>query len=230
MSREIINTLMLAGSFLLLFAVAEFLYYRWKIHVDVTRKVVHVGTGMITLLFPIMLANHWFVLLLCASFALILIASLKFNLLKSINAIDRISYGSLLFPLAVYSCYLVYHFYAGQSENHADMYIYFYAPILTLAICDPIAAMVGKRFPFGKFNVGKGHKTIAGSSAFFISSLFLIFFLLIYFENYSLKLGNLFLFSALIAGVGTTTEALSGKGMDNLTIPVIVVLLFIYFS
>ena len=230
MSREIINMLILTGCFLTLFFLAELLYYKWKVHVDTTRKMVHVGTGFLTLLFPIMLGNHWFVLLLCASFGLLLIGSLKFKLLKSINAIDRVSYGSLLFPVAVYCCYLVYHHYAELPGNQPDTYIYFYAPILTLAICDPIAALVGKRFPFGRFKVGKGHKTLMGSSAFFISSLFLIFVLFTYFESYSINLGNLFLASALFAGIGTTTEAFSRNGLDNLFIPLMVVFMLILLS
>ncbi|MFN6946412.1 MAG: hypothetical protein ACK4ND_15800, partial [Cytophagaceae bacterium] len=188
------------------------------------------GTGVLTLLFPIMLGNHWYVLLLCVSFALILIASLRFNLLKSINAIDRISYGSLLYPLAVYSCYLVYHVYSQKTGAEPESYIYFYLPILTLAICDPVAAAVGKRYPFGKFKIGKGYKTLAGSLAFFISSFVLTFILFYYFESYATKLGNYYVATGIIAVGASAIEAVSGKGVDNFTIPAIVTLLLIYFS
>ncbi len=228
MSKEITNMLILSACFLTLFFLAEILYYQWKVHVDVTRKIVHTGSGFLTLLFPVMLENHWFVLLLCGSFGLLLTGSLKFNFLKSINAIDRVSYGSLLFPVAVYFCYMVYYFYAGLSGNSPHMFIYFYAPILTLAICDPVAALVGKRYPFGKYKVGKGYKTLMGSGAFFISSLLLIIILLMYFKNYTLEIANLFLFSALIAITGTAAEAISSKGFDNLIVPLIVVFLLIF--
>src|ERR1700741_4724092 len=101
MSKDIINTIILACSFLALFGLAEFIYHTFKVRAELTRKLVHFGTGILTLLFPVMLNNHWLVLFLCGSFALILMVSLKFNLLKSINAIDRKSHGSISYPISV---------------------------------------------------------------------------------------------------------------------------------
>src|SRR5438309_317623 len=111
MSKEILNTIILASSFLALFGVAEVLYHFFKVRAEFTRKIVHVGTGLLSLLFPLMLSNHWYVLFLCASFGLILVLSLKFNLLKSINAIDRESVGSLAYPVSVYCSYLAFDYY-----------------------------------------------------------------------------------------------------------------------
>jgi dolichol kinase len=201
--QDFINTTLLACAFLALFGVAEWLYHVGKVKVELTRKLVHLGTGVLTLLFPILLKNHWLVLLLCASFALILIISLRFKLLPSINAIDRVSYGSLLYPLAVYTCYLAYFFKEQQL-------LLFYLPVLTLAICDPLAALFGKRFPYGKYKIGVAHKTIVGSSAFLCSSLVL---------NICLCGQASLFFIVFIAFLATLIEALSSKGIDNLTIP-----------
>ena len=229
MSQDIINTAILATSFLSLFALAELLYHKLKVQVELTRKLVHFGTGIITLLFPLMLGNHWLVLFLCGSFALILLISLKFNLLKSINAIDRKSHGSILYPVAVYGCYLVYNYYINKFGKTPELYIYFYLPILTLAICDPIAALFGKRFPYGKFTIGKDTKTIVGTSAFFISSLVLSMAMLFYFKKYSSNPGNFFLVSLIIGVSGSVIEAVSGKGSDNITIPACVMTVLILF-
>ncbi|MGE8381849.1 MAG: phosphatidate cytidylyltransferase, partial [Sphingobacterium sp.] len=106
MKSELSNMLLLAMIFLLLFALSEILYHRFKIRVEFTRKLVHIGTGIISLLFPILLISHWSVLLLCGLFAVILVLSLKFNLLRSIHAIDRKSAGSLAYPAAVYLCFV----------------------------------------------------------------------------------------------------------------------------
>lgn len=219
MNKDIINTVILGASFLLLFGLAEFLYHKLKVKAELTRKLVHFGTGMLTLLFPVMLDNQWLVLLLCGSFALILLYSLKFNQLKSINAIDRKSHGSILFPLAVYCCYLVYNYYKIKTGQRIEAYIYFYLPVLTLAICDPVAALFGKKFPYGKFKTGKDIKTFSGSGAFFISSLVLTILVFLYFGKYSTELPKLILISAVIALCGSTVEAISGSGTDNLTIP-----------
>jgi dolichol kinase len=230
MSKDIIHTAILATAFLLLFALAELLYHKWKVKVELTRKLVHFGTGIITLLFPILLSNQWFVLFLCGSFAVILLTSLKFNLLKSINAIDRKSHGSILYPVAVYSCYLVYNYYASKSGKELNGYTYFYLPILTLAICDPMAALFGKRFPYGKYTIGTDTKTIVGSSAFFASSLILSIIMLCFFSACSFSTVHLILISLTIAVASSLVEAVSGKGSDNLTIPACVVLILILFS
>lgn len=211
MSSEILNAILLAAFFLVLFAIAEVVYHFFKVKAELTRKLVHVGTGLLTLLFPVMLKNHWLVLLLCSSFALILILSLKFNLLKSINAIDRESVGSIAYPISVYGCYLAFDYFHQQ-------YIYFYLPILILAICDPIAALIGKRWPKGKFKVGEGYKTVMGSGMFFLSACILCLCWL------SFEGLQLITYSFLIALVSCITEAVSKKGYDNITIPLSVLI------
>jgi dolichol kinase len=221
MSNDIINTIYLALSFLALFGLAEILYHYANVKVELTRKLVHFGTGLLTLLFPVMLNNHWLVLFLCASFALILLVSLRFNLLRSINAIDRVSAGSISYPIAVYVCYLGYDHFNGK-------YIYFYLPILALAICDPIAALTGKRWPMGKYRIGKDNKTMMGSTMFFISC-FLLSLGLLLLMNDQLDLHTLLL-SFSIALTCAVAEAISPRGLDNLSIPFTALGIMVIFS
>lgn len=211
MTPDLKNTLILAAAFLTLFALAEFLYHRLSVKVELTRKLVHVGTGLLALLFPVMLGNHWLVLFLCASFALILIASLKLKWLPSINAIERESVGSLAYPVAVYACYLAY-------DYHQQQYIYYYLPIVILAICDPIAALTGKRWPVGKYRIGSESKTFMGTSMFFISALIIV--INFTWNSAGFSSPNQIIISAFIIGVlSSFVEAISKKGWDNLTIP-----------
>jgi dolichol kinase len=179
--------------------------------VELTRKLVHIGTGLLTLLFPLLLGNHWWVLLLCSSFMIILLASIKFKLLRSINAIKRKSVGSIAYPVAVYGCFMAFNFFDNQ-------YLYFYLPILILAICDPVAALTGKKWPIGKFKVGTDHKTLMGSSMFFCSALLIILLLSNLFLKKPMTPENI-LWSILIALLAAATEAFSRKGYDNITIP-----------
>jgi phytol kinase len=210
MSKDILNTIYLSLAFLALFGLAEALYHYFKVKAELTRKLVHLGTGLLTLLFPVLLDDHWLVLLLCASFAVILLLSLRFNFLKSINAIDRVSAGSICYPVAVYLCYLGYDHYNGQ-------YVYFYLPILALAICDPIAALTGKKWPVGKYRVGKDNKTMMGSTMFFISCFLLsLGILLLNNEVFDIEM---VLISAIIGMVCAVVEALTPRGFDNLSIP-----------
>ena len=218
MTKELINVLILSASFLALFSVAELLYHFLKVKAEFTRKLVHFGTGVLTLLFPIMLGNQWWVLFLCSSFAVLLLLSIKFNFLKSINAIDRKSVGSIAYPVAVYLCYLAFDYFNKQ-------YIYFYAPILTLAICDPLAALFGKKWPLGKYKSGSDYKTLMGSTAFFISAFILNSLLLM--NILEQHLFSSLLLASLIALASTITEAFSKRGIDNITIPASVLIMLI---
>ena len=223
MDKDILNTIILGAAFLALFASAELLYHYAKLKAEVTRKVVHIGTGLLTMLFPIMLDNHWLVLLLCASFALILLTSLKFKLLPSINAIDRKSHGSISYPIAVYLCYLVFSFFE-ESDTFSKPYFWFYIPILTMAICDPMAALIGKNFPWGRYRIGKDGKTLSGSFAFFLSSCLLSYILLSTLNTHG-DVTNILAASIYIGVATAITEAISVKGLDNITIPFVAVLM-----
>ena len=211
--KEIIPPLILACCFLALFGVSEWLYHVGKVKAEWTRKIAHIGTGLLTLLFPVVLASHWQVLFLCVSFLVILLVSLKFTWLPSINAIDRFSYGSILFPVIVYALFLVFQM-AGKGL------IVFYLPILILAICDPVAALVGKRFPFGKYQVLGGDKSVTGSLAFLVSALLVTAVTIFAFHDVTSRM----LLILLVPAIATVAEGLGVKGMDNFTIPASVVL------
>lgn len=211
LKTDVINMIVLSGLFLALFGAAEFLYHVLKWQAEWTRKIVHFGTGFLTFLFPLMLRNQWFVLILCSTFAVLLILSLRFKWFPSINAIDRYSIGSLAYPISVYSCYLVFSY---LDKN----YIYYYLPILILAICDPLAALFGKRWPYGKFKVGEDYKTLVGSFTFLISAIVLTLFFF-YWSQIERTTIELLFHSLLIALLATIAEALSKRGFDNITIP-----------
>ncbi len=221
MNRDIINTMILAASFLLLFGIAELLYHKLKVKVELTRKLVHMVTGLLALLFPVMLGNHWLVLLLSVLFAIILFLSLRYKLLQSINAIDRDSVGSLAYPVAVYASYLVYDYFHQQ-------YVYFYMPILILAVCDPVAALTGRRWPLGKYSPAKESKTLMGSAMFFVSAFILIIVLSQVLQSKAGIYATV-ITALIISLLASIAEAVTKKGYDNLAIPasVIIGLIFI---
>lgn len=208
MSKEWFNILILAALFLSLFGIAEMSYHLWNVKAEWTRRFVHLGTGLLALLFPVMIDNHWLVLLLCFSFFILLVVSLKYNFLKSINNVSRNSVGSLVFPAAVYGCYLAYCCANRQC-------LFYYLPLLILAVCDPFAAAAGKHFSKKNYQIQKTGKTYVGSAVFFVSA-FLI--------SFTFLTGNADILTAisisfLIGFSATIAEALAKKGWDNITIP-----------
>jgi phytol kinase len=209
------NTIYLAAAFLGLFGIAEWLFVTYKPQAEYTRKFVHIGTGLLSLLFPLLLTSVWSVLFLCSSFAVILILSLKYDMLKSINYIGRKSYGSIAYPVAVFGTF-VFFLLRGDEQHHN--LINFYLPILTLAICDPVAALIGKRWPYKRYKVGDGYKSLGGSAAFFISSALIAVILLQVFSS-NLGVLEIILAAMIFASFGTLIEAFSSKGLDNVTVP-----------
>lgn len=210
MQQELLDLLYLSLLFLGLFSVAELLYHKFKVKVELTRKLVHVGTGVLTLLFPIMLNSFWAVLFLCSSFFIILILTLKYNLLQSVNAIRRESVGSLAYPVSVSICFWSY-------LNFDKQYIFYYVPILILAFCDPIAALSGKKFPYGKYCIGTAKKTMFGSTMFFLSAC-LVYFCTISFLR--IDINNTLIINMLTVSIlCTIAEAVTGNGYDNVTVP-----------
>jgi len=195
--------------FLMLFGIAEYLFHKQNVKTERTRKLVHFGAGALSLTFPFLFEEAWPVLLLCGSFFGILLLSKKFGFLNSINGVARKTYGAILFPLVVSGCFLV------QSIT-GDMMTYF-LPILILSISDPVAALVGKRFPWGKFTIAGHGKTIAGSLGFMLTASLITVFLM---SNFLTALAFVSIQDCfLIAGMAMIAEAVSKNGYDNFTIP-----------
>ena len=90
--------------------------------------------------------------------------------------------------------------------------------VYTLAMADPLAALVGIRF--GKRTVVKG-KTVEGSAAFFAMTLLVSFFVL-YFSVDSSFLFQISIAAFLIATFATAFEMIPIRIDDNLTIPLFV--------
>lgn len=225
---ELIHTALYAAGFLILFASAELLYHTFKVPVEITRKYVHIITGIICLSFPFVLNTHWAVLMLTFSFVLILITSLKFKLLPSINAVKRTTRGSFLFPIVIYVTFWIYSIYGQHNLSGTNLAedefnrfslggtVYYFLPILILSISDPVAALVGKKFRLWPYKIFRDTKTIIGSAAFLVSSFLLsVLFLAPNCISTASALG----ISAIIALTTTLVEALSQKGFDNLFIP-----------
>lgn len=222
LNTEFGHAVVLATAFLVLFALGEILYHVVQIKVEYTRKFVHLTTALLALAFPIYLNNHWYVLGLSLIFAGILVLSLKFDLLKSINAIERSSVGSLCAPAAIYATFMAYHF-------SGDQLYYYYIPLSILAISDPMAALFGKRFPWLPYSIRGNSKTLMGSLMFFVSA-FLVSFTFMHQFDFVDSPSTIILQSLCIAGIGMTTEAISDRGWDNLFIPLSVIVVLGIFA
>jgi len=207
-------------SFLALFAIGELLFHKVKLKSEYTRKLTHIGGALITLLFPIYLPNHWTVLILSSLFGAILFITDKYDLLKSVHSVKRVTFGGFLFPVAIYISFVAYEYMNDLT--------YFYLPVLILAFCDPAAALVGQNFPFIPIKLGKETKTVSGFMAFIVLSIAICFIWYGQFMHEDVSSKSVLIFT--IAIVTSIVEFLSKKGIDNVSIPAIVLSILFLFD
>ncbi len=207
----------------LLLIFNELNYRRMGIKGEITRKFAHFTTTLATIPFPYIFSSHWYVLVLALIFFVVLFATRHGKQLKSIHDIERKSIGSYLLPLSIYCTFLI----SNQLHNKF-LYI---LPMLILAVCDPMAAILGiniKNYN-GRIKLWnrKFEKTWLGSSAFFFTG-FIMSIIALYFHCAVFNLKTFWL-ALLIAIAGTLGELFSWRGSDNLTIPLSVVLILVLF-
>lgn len=210
MTEKYINVLKV---FLLLFSVfglAEFLYVR-NIPPYVTRKVVHIGGGLVSALLPLFVKLNTAVFLGAVLFLLLLFSKRK-KMLKSVHEGYDDSFGASFFAPGLIVTALLF-----WPINP----LIFQGAALVLGLSDGIAGIVGVKYGKKKYNI-TGVKTIEGSVTFFLVTIFVLCFV-VYISG-GLVPDSVFGKSPTILGASlvlTLVEAALGKGWDNLFIPII---------
>jgi dolichol kinase len=210
-----------AISFLLIFN--ELIYRRLGLKGEITRKFAHFTATLSTVTFPYLFTDHWYVLVLAVAFFIILFISRNGTQLKSIHDINRKSVGSYLLPLSIYLTFLI--------SNLLDNKFLYILPIIILAVCDPMAGILGLNIKKNNHKIEilgiETKKTVLGSGSFLLSS-FIISIFALYFNRMVFDFKTFWL-SLAIAVVATTAELISWRGSDNLFIPVSVIAMIIIF-
>lgn len=185
---------------------------RYALHPEMSRKLVHIIMGLVTLSFPWLFHAAWPVLLL----AILAMAALTANRAipglqkrfgKVLNGVERQSFGEIYFPLAVALLFLLAD---GQ-------HLFYIIPLLTLTLADAVAALVGIRYGEIRYATSEGSKSVEGSLAFFIVA-FLSAHIPLLLLSQTGRAETLLI--ALVLGILVMLfEAISVGGFDNLFIP-----------
>lgn len=197
--------------------------YRWlKMKGEYSRKMAHVLATLATVPFPYLFTSHWYVFGLAFLFFGVLYFSQRYKQLNSIHEIGRRSIGSYLLPASIYLTFLIYTF-----TGNPVIYI---IPITILAVCDPVAALVGMSVKTRNVKLTvpwqRSDKTLVGSLAFYVSSMLISIGLLNWFGEGDIL--SIIRSSLVIALIGTLAELISFRGSDNLTIPLSVQLTLLW--
>lgn len=223
MGNQILLTVIFLIAIACLLIFTELIYRRYELKGEKTRKFAHFAATLATTTFPFLFNSHWYVLILATIFFIVLLVSKKIKQLQSINDIDRKSMGSYLLPVSIYVTFLISDLLGSK--------IMFILPMLVLAICDPMAGILGLNFKRKNRNIKifghTLHKTVLGSGSFFVSC-FIICILALYFNTMDFNFKTFWL-SAFIASVSTLVEMFSWRGTDNLLIPLSVLFMLVIF-
>jgi phytol kinase len=196
----------------LLLIITEWLWRKSKLHIETSRKIVHIGTGIIVAFWPLYL--DWTTIQLLSLLLLaVVFASFRLRIFRSIHDIDRLTIGEILYPVGIGICAFL--------EPAPWM---FTAAILHLTLADGLAAIVGIKYGRkNRYTILSHGKSLIGSTTFFMTSLAIIVAASFFVSEANLPHNYpLFVLAALTL---TFVENISWYGLDDITVPLSVIIL-----
>jgi phytol kinase len=201
------TVLTIAVTFCILVA-AEYLARAKQVHAELTRKLVHVAVGSFVAFWPFFLTWRTIQLLSLAFFVVVCL-SIKFEVFRSIHAVQRNIMGELLFAIVI-----------GVLAAISPTPWVFTAAMLHLSLADGLAAVIGLGWgDTNSYKVLGKKKSIAGTTAFIVAS-YAILALFGIFSHSSTSVITL-LWLPLVAAAA---ENVAVYGTDNLVMPLVVAL------
>lgn len=200
--------LLLTGAWLaLVLLVAEGLTRFTRTDSEITRKVVHIGTGNVILLAWWLQIPAWLGIAASILFSILTLLSYRYPILPSVSGIGRQSWGTFFYAVSI--GILIALFWQGFPQYAA-------LGILVMTWGDGLAALVGQRYGKHRYQVWGIPKSWEGSLAmagvsYVVSSLILLGVQGNHWQTWVVSLA--------VAAVATGLEAFSKFGIDNLTVP-----------
>jgi phytol kinase len=190
-----VTALLCGGGFLAWFSAVEAATRRLRVDRELSRKFVHLTSGLAAAAMPLVLTFQE-IALLGLLFALAMAASRRLAILRSVHEVERATWGEVCLPLGVTAAALL----APDPARYA-------CAVATIAVSDVAACAAGRRL--GGPRLPGSRKTWAGSAAFLGTALAIGLILV------PSRPGAV----VVVAVVTTVVEAVSARGLDNLAVP-----------
>ncbi len=200
-----------------LLVIGEALWRAKILKAELGRKFIHITVGTFVAFWPFYMSFRQ-IQLIAVAFFVVVTASRSLNIFKSIHAIDRKTWGDVLFAIGILLA----------SSITSSKWI-FLAAILHLSLADGLAAVIGS-------NYGKKHqykvlgftKSVVGTATFWlVSLLILITVITLGGANYYIVTFTAILLLPLTA---TAIENIAVYGLDNLFVPLLIVVVLSQMS
>lgn len=181
-----------------------------------TRKVIHIGVGMLSWALPFLFNEPTLFIVACLGFMVINLLDWRYGLIKSMASSNRSNLGTVYFPLA--AAVVVYIFW--------DTPPLMVAALMPLTWGDGLAPVIGKLYGRREYRVHNSIRTVEGSIGFFIAGLLFTWLALWLMPGQpDITPLQAFLPALVIMLVTTLIEAISIWGLDNLTITAAAILI-----
>lgn len=182
---------------------------------EVSRKIVHVATGLTAIVLPWVLTDDrvFFGMLGLAALAMLALRLPKIARAgEALHGVDRQSYGEFFLIASIALLHVL-------ADGQAILYV---LPLAVLTLSDAAAALTGSTYGKRFFTVEGGQKSVEGSTMFFLVTVILSMVCLLLLTEVPRE--NVIFLSLMAAVFATLVEADSWRGFDNLFLPMVLVL------
>lgn len=177
---------------------------------EVSRKIAHILIGLVIASWPF-LVNMKMVAILGLLFTLATLLVREFNLFTHSRRVDRPSWGEPFFGIGVTVAALL----------NPSKWV-FAAAILHVAIADGVAALVGKKFGKHHYTIFSQIKSLEGTLAFVLASILITAWVLFVAPAGLSSTWQLLVVLPIVSGF---VEGVAPYGLDNLLLPVVIVMI-----
>ena len=216
--------LLFLGAIIGLLGLSEWLSTKIGMQPENSRQLVHVIVGLFIFLCRFIFLEPLYPIITGLVFIVVNLVTLRGGRFQSMHATNRISYGTVYFPVAFVILALLFW--------HRDP-VALQIGILLLAFADPIAASIGTRCGRTQFILWQDPKSPVGTVAMFAASFILpligLLVLVPLIGETPLTLPVLLLALIPMAALATLAEAQSFRGSDNLSVPLSAALFIFLF-
>lgn len=191
-----------------LVVMVSLILHRWlAAEAEVTRKVIHIGTGNVILLAWWLHIPGILGILASIFFSLITLLAYRFPLLPGIDSVGRKSLGTFFYAISIGLLIACFWQVAPQFAVMG---------ILIMTWGDGLAALIGQRWGKHPYQFGGMQKSWEGSLTMLSISAIISGAILLSVYGHSWQIWPI---AFLIAAVATLLESFSKLGIDNLTVP-----------
>lgn len=191
-----------------LIAVSEILRRIFHVPLEITRKIVHVGVGMTALVITAFFRDWTVAILGPLAFIAINYFSYRRKIFQGIEIAEQGQLGTIYFPL---SFVILTPLLWSRPALLA-------ASFMPMTWGDATAAILGKRFGAHQFSVFGQVSSVEGSIAMLVFGFIATALALV---GYGQPPVSSMLIAFVVAIIAMAVEAVSPKGIDNLSVPII---------